>query len=473
MASELCITKDALLQPPATGIDLTAVQETPPFTMSGSPLTIPPQSLKGLTEFRRLPKATKDTSNMKTYFSADNYYTVNLATENISGSDPNTTLRFKNQNYTLTFMAIHSSIWGDTREKGGDKFAELSLLFTSAKGDIFHICRPIAYINSEEFANPFINAWLTQPSSLPAGFTMNEFFNYNNNIKNPKLLCFTLEYCLLYNYGKILKPYTLCYFSYANGAIPVNKLTLPKWLAEDPLLTNPQTVPGPNDSFKTYRRKTFDEIFNFFMRGVINVYIYDNPDPYLIGTEKHFDGKKKQSATKPTFFLLSLKVLLKGSGMTFKDSSATQAGNVTLLKNSDGKLELVNNNSGNNARGLKNVKCYPIDLVSQVDSDGNIFIDEKTNKPINIKDVVADDIFNVGDASGSSIVFDASQNIVQTANLNNTQSSIRFIIAFSIIFLILISIIIFLVVYIFGGNPFASAATAASAAVTPPPPIPS
>jgi hypothetical protein len=103
---------------------------------------------------------------------------------------------------------------------------------------------------------------------------------------------------------------------------------------------------------------------------------------------------------------------------------------------------------------LKNIKCYPIDLVTQVDSDGNIFIDEKTNKPINIKDVVADDIFNVNDASGSTIVVDASQNQIQISNINKTQSSIRFIVAFSIIFLILISIIIVLVVYIFKGTTF-------------------
>jgi len=438
MASDLCITKDALLRKPLVGLTYPSVaQEISPFTMNGSPLTVPPQSLVGLTEFRRLPTATKDTSNMKTYFVEDNYYTINLATENIIGADTNTSLRFQNQNFTLTFMAIHSAIWETTG-------TQVSLLFTSANGHMFHICIPITYDGNVETANPFLNAWLTQPSSMPTGFTVNQILNFDSGNANAnangkaKASFATLEYCLLYNYGEILKPYTFCIFQ---TPLKVVQSTLPTWLASDLNLTKPQTLPSPQGAFQTYRRKSYDEIFNFIMRGVINVYIYDNRDPYLIGTEQHFDSKKTQSATNPAYFIVSSKIL------------------------SGGTYSLFNNSSGSAARGLKNIKCYPIDLVTQVDSEGNIFIDEKTNKPINIKDVVSDDIFNLNDASGSTIVVDASQNEIQISNINKTQSSIRFIVAFSIIFLILISIIIVLVVYIFKGTTFfGSAAVGVNAA---------
>jgi hypothetical protein len=41
---------------------------------------------------------------------------------------------------------------------------------------------------------------------------------------------------------------------------------------------------------------------------------------------------------------------------------------------------------GFNTRKLNNIKCYPIDLASQVDDQGNIVIDEITNKPIDPKE---------------------------------------------------------------------------------------
>ena len=41
-----------------------------------------------------------------------------------------------------------------------------------------------------------------------------------------------------------------------------------------------------------------------------------------------------------------------------------------------------------NVRGLQNVKCYPIDLATQIDDNGNIYIDRTTNKPTDTNDVL-------------------------------------------------------------------------------------
>ena len=431
MPTELCITKDALLQSPQAGLTYPSIaQEISPFTMNGAPLTVPPQPIKGITEYKRLEKATKDTSNMTTYFVQDNYYLINIATENILGADTNTSLRFKNENYTLNFAAIHSAIWATSG-------IQVSLVFVNANGHFYHICIPITFDGTAQTANPFLNAWLTQSKTLPTGFTMNQILNFGTP-KTPVKFA-TLEYCLLYNYGKILKPYTFCIFQ---TPLKVVQSTLPSWLANDLDLRNPQTLPSPQASFQTYRRKSFDEIFNLFMRGVIPVYIYKTADPYLIGTEQHFDSKKTQNSTNPAYFQVTSKLL---SGANYS---------------------LYNTESGNVARGLKNIKCYPIDLVTQIDSDGNIFIDEKTNKPVNVKDVVVDDIFNPVDSSGSGMIFDISENNIKLANFYKTQTNIRFIIAFSIIFLLIASIVIVLVVYIFRGVSFGSAPV-----VTVPPPM--
>ena len=405
--SELCITKDAILQKPQEGLTYpSTAQEISPFTMNGAPLTVPPQSLTGQSEYRRLPTATTDISNLVSYTAVDNYYLINLATENILGADPNTTLRFQNQSFTLKFAAIHSAIWANSG-------TQVSLVFSSANGHFFHICIPITYDGTVQTANPFLNAWLTKPNSMPSGFTMNQILNFTDSAKASFA---TLEYCLLHNYGAILKPYTFCIFK---TPLKVVQSTLPQWISGDLNLTNAQTLPTPQSSFNTYRRKTFDDIFNFIMRRSINVYISaGNADPYLIGIEKHFDNTRTQNATKPAYFQVTTKTLTGDKLLT---------------------------NSVNSSRGLKNIKCYPIDLVTQVDGDGNIFIDEQTNKPININDVVSDS------------AIDISGNDTQVSDQNSTQSWIRFTIAFCIIFLGILAIVIVLVVFIFRGTSYNTA----------------
>ena len=45
--------------------------------------------------------------------------------------------------------------------------------------------------------------------------------------------------------------------------------------------------------------------------------------------------------------------------------------------------------SGATGRMLNSVKCYPIDLVTQVDANGDIMIDENTSRPIDVTRVKA------------------------------------------------------------------------------------
>jgi hypothetical protein len=92
----------------------------------------------------------------------------------------------------------------------------------------------------------------------------------------------------------------------------------------------------------------------------------DTPDPYVISDERFFSIKRKQDTVQPAYYSLSKNSL---SG-----AKPVKEG----FRNS-----LV---EGFDTRKLSNVKCYPIDLASQVDDQGNIVIDENTNKPIDPKE---------------------------------------------------------------------------------------
>jgi len=159
------------------------------------------------------------------------------------------------------------------------------------------------------------------------------------------------------------------------------------------------------------------------------------PDPHLISSEQHFDSTRRQIATKAAYFRIDSLVLsgIKYAGMKTEKTSV-----------------------------LTNVKCYPIDLVTQVDKGGNIFIDNNTNKPI--------DIATVQGAGAAAAEGNTDQNTIlnQQAQQANTNSWIRFVIAFAIILLIVVAVIVVLVVFVFRGKtynntPYVPAAAAASA----------
>ena len=101
------------------------------------------------------------------------------------------------------------------------------------------------------------------------------------------------------------------------------------------------------------------------MRSEIYLFVSDDiRDPYLISKEEHFgsDDRVTQNATIPAFFTVETKAL--SGGMYTPDQ----------LKPT--------------VRGLQNVKCYPIDLATQIDDNGNIYIDRTTNKPTDTNDVL-------------------------------------------------------------------------------------
>ena len=413
-----CLSKDELLLPPQGSLEFPSYgQQSPPFTLSGAPIGIP-QPVVGAVEKRRKPQAIKETSNLQSYFAADNYYEINLATQNILEPSVANTLRFRNSTYQLFFAAVHAGVWGYG--------LQVSLVFQDPSQNFFHICIPIQTSGTPDTENTFLASWLGRVPA-PQGLTMNELLNFRGSEKDVRFA--TLEYCLKYNVNKktdgsetsTIRPYTLCIF---NTPLQIRANNVPAWLSRDPGLTVTEKVPDPG-SQETYRRKSFDDIFNYMMRGRINQFIYSNPDPYLIGTERHFattGNVTTQNIIMPAYFKVN------------SNSLSRIAYSAQQLKEG--------------VRGLRNVKCYPIDLASQVDDGGNIYIDDTKNTPINVNEVLS-----TPSVGATTDVTKATQDALnaQVAAAQNISTIKFWLIIFGSV-LIIGAIIIVIVVYFFQGR---------------------
>jgi hypothetical protein len=332
-------------KPMVTRTSTSSVISRPTFTMYGEPLPPKLAIMEGLSEKVRKPNATKDTSNWATYFASDNYENRVLNIRTIVEGSVNTTLRYNQQTYYLLFVCIHQPLWN----RAISKAAQISLLFRADNGDFYHICIPVAGTTPGKNESPILRSWLQGSPLSPAGLSWNDLLNFRGHEKAVNYS--VLDFCLEYNYQAGATP--------NNSLKKTNSYTLS--IFETPLYCiygNLSDIDGNNKS-------TFDEVFNLFMRGTINKYLAkDKPDPYLTPDEIHFSDIITQNVVVPVFFTVPTIQL---SGTIYTQDQLT-----------------------NNARGLSNVKCYPIDLASQVDDNGNIYIDRETNKPIDTSAALGD-----------------------------------------------------------------------------------
>ena len=397
-----CEIKSTYLEKPESGLDNYAGAETEsPFTLKGAPLTLRPESITNISEFIRKPTATKDISNPQVYFGEENYYQVDLNTENIISSDSNTTLRFNGQNFTQQFIAIHKNIWSE-------KAPQVSVLLKSQTGQIFHICIPIEYSDSSENENLYLKYWLyANPSGLMRnGLTVNELLNVRKNKVNFTLL----QYCLQFNKGESYQPYILCLFK---DALQMNKNEVTSWLKKDLYLN--QKYDSPKEKEKAiYRRTSFDQIFNLMMRGTINTYVMNMKDPFLVSNDTYFSSKQTQNDIRPSYYTIDTKSI---SGTKVKEG-----------------FEVIESFTDSPPRTLKNVKCYPINLATQVDSDGNIVVDEK-NVPVDLETVNTGKQKLLGDMPNQNI-----------KNGKSFESSIAFIASMIIFGIFALLLVILLVI---------------------------
>ena len=412
-----CQVEMAVIQQPTGGFNFQldsaspnpAFNSSPPFALNGAPLANPPQAITGASEYIRNQKAPTDTSNMTSYLAKDNYTLVSSSTENILGPDPQTTLRFDPMSYTLEFTAIHRGLWKEDQP-------QVSMFFKSGSGDMFHICIPVTYTNDSKEENRFLKAWLYENPTSPQGLTYNDLMRFHG--KEDVRFAILSGGCLTYNGGRSKNTYTFCQFA---NSIKVNKNNVQAWLKDDPNFTASLDNQGRNAQ---KRHMTFDSIFNFLLRGQLKKYIYNTSDPYESSEEAHFD-KRFQSAIVPTYYKVRAAMLVPKVKESFINPQ--------------------------DAKGLQNVKCYPIDLASQVDDNGNIYVDPDTNKPINVNDMKISDQWNTvhyddGESGGGGGGGGGVSTSKRYANI------IQIYMGFALTFTLFLGIGIILIIYILRGT---------------------
>jgi hypothetical protein len=401
----VCVAEDSALRPPQKLDFSTSPQPINPFVLNGSPMVNPPSSLTNSGEYRRTSQALQNPKSPK-YFSSENYYSMNLNTSNIMGPESfgNTTMRYEGKTYTLNFMAIHAPIWSSV----SGNLPQISLLFTTSEFHILHICIPIYLTNTDNNTNTFLRHWLYDESPLPSGFTVNEIFNF----PDPMISFATLHYCLRYNNKTEMSPYVHCIFK---DGLSINGNKAPAWIKS---LQKVEKLPEEGNN-TPYMRKTFDEIFNLMMHGRVTYFLRDDiKDRRLISTEQHFTEERTQTIINPINY--NIKRTLLYSNTSTKKRNTTEG-----FENQNPRMN------------LQNVKCYPIDINSQIDEQGNVVIDQTTNRAIDLRDNGA------ASSSGASIAIDPKLALekenLDKITVNNTR--------FSIILTAIISI--FLVISLF------------------------
>ena len=412
-----CVSQNPNINKPSIWTDTPSrAQPKANFILNGAPISNKPQSLRNLDE--RVLKVKTPPTPLESRI-ADDYWWANLASENIIGSDTKTTLRYEQQTYTQKFIAIHTGIWGETG-------LYVSLFLMSDNNDMFHIYIPVNITTTPQDENIFLKSWLNPSNTvpLPSGFTTNDLLNFRGVAS--QMVDFTIiNDCLSYssNNNKVVNHYTLCKFKTSlnlnNGP---NQNLIGAWItparmsvAEIPVETTP-TVP--------YRRKTFNQILNFMLNGIIvntrDSNTVDNTSTYIT------ESSTPTSGITPTYYSVS-----------FTD--------MKLAINTNGAGAGAGAGAGSGINKLQNVKCYPIDLVNQIDDQGNIFIDQNTNKPIDITSVNASQFNSIDPSLGEAAALAAQQN----------QNWTRFMIVFCVIFgLIAVGIMVILYFYLFKGRSF-------------------
>ena len=130
----------------------------------------------------------------------------------------------------------------------------------------------------------------------------------------------------------------------------VAKKSLPAWLQADLTLEKQVPIPSETDTAQRYKRTTFDQVFNYMMRGTIRKWIADKPDPFVVADDIYFDGSKTQTIIRPTYYKVP-------------------------------SVELSNRRSIQSSEGFANekeIKCYPLDLHRDV-RDNKVILDESKN----------------------------------------------------------------------------------------------
>jgi len=382
-----------------------------PFLVQGATTGIPPANPERTSI---LYKKNKDTPLYSTV--PTDYDISQINTKNIIYSDycAGTTLvdmvDTASPRYEFAFSAIHTNDLATTSEKNTVAHV-VSMVFTH-NNDIYHIQIPLVTSSSIQPSdvNPLLRCWLDPSSVSKDSFSMNQLFHFKQSV--------TAEfdrYTFIMNYNqtateplakvtqisKFAGKYTLCLFNTPQYVLKYASL-------------------AKNDL------PSFNDVFNYVMKERFNLAsprfpLQVSPDVYML-------ANSSSKYPMPTFYSIPTREL-------------------SQLRLSDTKEGFANScSNGSAGRLLNSVKCYPIDLATQVDANGDIRVDETTAMPIDVTQL--------------------EENPLATPiSLPNSSTNYKFIIIFAILFTVALLIMIGLVVYTFRSSRPVPATVAAVASV--------
>jgi hypothetical protein len=322
-----------------------------PFLIQGATTGIPPANPN------RKNTVYKNNNNTPLYSTTPGEYdSKQISTHNIILNDnfSGTTLvdmvDSKSLRYEFIFAGFHRNDLAITSDKNQVDYA-ISIVFMNNK-DIYHIEIPVVISSTIQAAdvNPFLQAWLDPNYVANGSFSINQLFTFKQtNTVEVDRYVFAMTYnqkstkvlSQITNINTFTGNYTLCLFK------------TPHYILRFPILTSNDLV-------------SFNDIFNFVMFDIFKI---SNPRyPLERGTDIYIVANTPTRYPDATFYRIP-------------------SANITKLQMTSSTSEGF---SDSPARLLNSVKCYPIDLVTQVDNNGDIYIDETTAKPVNVKDITQD-----------------------------------------------------------------------------------
>jgi hypothetical protein len=382
-----------------------------PFLIQGATTGIPPGNPTRTSTVYEQVANTKGNFTPLYSTTPSNYASSQVNTKNIILSDycPGTTLvdmvDTASTRYDFCFAAIHKNDLNT--ESGKDKVEDVLSIVFIHKVDIYHIQIPLIVSSSMQPSdmNPLLRAWFNTPNvTTNQSYSINQLCTFK---QSPTVEMDRFVFKMTYNQSStsslaqttniksFIGKYTLCIFN------------TPQYVIDGTMFTNDL--------------KTYSDVFNLIM--------YDT-----------------MGLANPRY------PLVRSSDVYFMANSPTKYPSATFYRVPSQYITQINLNvkegfSSGTGRLLNSVKCYPIDLATQVDNNGDIYIDEKTSKPIDVRQT-----YNSISDGNSTLPLD-STSVPSNYNYRNL-----FIALFVVVLLSLGSLIV--VYFIFRSSPPAPAPAA-------------
>jgi len=324
--------------------------QVPPFQIQGattgiSPATAANKTATLLTHTDTSNKETPLYSTIPSEYVSDQITTKNILYDYCTGTTLTDIADGSNPApiYEFSFAAIHDNELGTVSDAKVDYI--LSLVFT--KGiDVYHIQVPLLVSSIQPAdVHPFLRAWLDPSFETKDSFSINQLVNYKDT---STVVLDRFVFKINYNQSsndslakttgitKFTGNYTLC------------------------LVKTPQKVLNYAGMAKN-DLQSFNSIFNFVMQNSMHI---ANPRyPLQLSKDIYLLSNTGTKYPNSTTYKIASRDLAKVTTEGFADSCS----------------------SGTTGRMLNDVKCYPIDLVTQVDTNGGIMIDETTARPIDVR----------------------------------------------------------------------------------------